>query len=73
MRLSDRGRRDRKYVATGLYRQRKILADAEREYALRPAVAFWPSRRGLYAGAANKWTVVDMTKDWNVIVPFEKR
>ncbi len=25
------------------------------------------------AVAVNRWTVIDMTKDWKVIFPFDKR
>lgn len=25
------------------------------------------------AAAVNRWTVIDMKKDWNVIFPFDRR
>jgi hypothetical protein len=42
--------------------------DAEREYAYDRQSHF-----GRLDVALNKWTVIDMKKDWKVIFPFEKR
>jgi hypothetical protein len=47
--------------------------DAEREYAYDRQSHFGRLDVALDAAAANKWTVVDMKKDWRVIFPFEKR
>src|SRR5712692_10402887 len=47
--------------------------DAEREYAYDRQSHFGHLDVEAHAAAVNKWTVVDMKKDWNVIFPFEKR
>jgi len=47
--------------------------DAEREYAYDRQSHFGRLDAALDAAALNKWTVVDMTKDWKIIFPFEKR
>lgn len=47
--------------------------DAEREYAYDRNSRFGRLDVALDAAAANRWTVVDMKKDWKVIFPFEKR
>jgi hypothetical protein len=47
--------------------------DAEREYAYDRQSHFGRLDVALDAAALNKWTVVDMKKDWKVIFPFEKR
>ena len=47
--------------------------DAEREYAYDRQSHFGHLDVALDAAAVNKWTVVDMKKDWKVIFPFEKR
>jgi phosphoserine phosphatase len=47
--------------------------DAEREYAYDRNTSFGRLDKALDAAAVNKWTVVDMKKDWKVIFPFEKR
>jgi hypothetical protein len=47
--------------------------DAEREYAYDRQSHFGRLDVALDAAAVNKWTVVDMKKDWKVIFPFEKR
>jgi hypothetical protein len=47
--------------------------DAEREYAYDRQSHFGHLAVALDAAAVNKWTVVDMKKDWKVIFPFEKR
>jgi hypothetical protein len=47
--------------------------DAEREYAYDRQSHFGRLDVALDAAAINKWTVVDMKKDWKVIFPFEKR
>jgi hypothetical protein len=47
--------------------------DAEREYAYDRNVTLGRLDKALDAAAANKWTVVDMKRDWKVIFPFEKR
>jgi hypothetical protein len=46
--------------------------DAEREYAYDRDSHFGRLDVALDAAALNKWTVVDMKKDWKVIFPFEK-
>ncbi len=47
--------------------------DAGREYAYDRKSHFGRLDVALDAAAVNRWTVVDMKKDWNVIFPFEKR
>jgi hypothetical protein len=47
--------------------------DAEREYAYDRQSHFGHLDVALDAAAVNKWTVVDMKRDWKVIFPFEKR
>jgi hypothetical protein len=47
--------------------------DAERECAYDQQSHFSYLDVALDAAAVNKWTVVDMNKDWKVIFPFEKR
>jgi phosphoserine phosphatase len=47
--------------------------DAEREYAYDRNVTLGRLDKALDAAAANKWTVVDMKRDWKVVFPFEKR
>jgi haloacid dehalogenase-like hydrolase len=47
--------------------------DAEREYAYDRQSHFGRLDVALDAAAVNRWTVVDMKKDWKVIFPFEKR
>ncbi len=46
--------------------------DAEREYAYDRDTSFGRLDTALDAAAVNKWTVVDMKKDWKVIFPFER-
>jgi len=46
--------------------------DAEREYAYDRTAAMGRLDKALDAAALNKWTVVDMKKDWKVIFPFER-
>lgn len=46
--------------------------DAEREYAYDRNTEFGKLDLALDAAAVNKWTVVDMKKDWKVIFPFER-
>jgi hypothetical protein len=46
--------------------------DAEREYAYDRDTSFGHLDMALDAAAVNKWTVVDMKKDWKVIFPFER-
>jgi hypothetical protein len=46
--------------------------DAEREYAYNRQSHFGRLDVALGAAAVNKWTVIDMKKDWKVIFPFEK-
>ena len=46
--------------------------DAEREYAYDRNTSFGRLDKALDAAAVNKWTVVDMKRDWKVIFPFEK-
>lgn len=46
--------------------------DAEREYAYDRQSHFGRLDVALGAAAVNKWTVIDMKKDWKVIFPFEK-
>ncbi|SRR5260221_2124700 len=46
--------------------------DAEREYAYDRDTSFGRLDTALIAAAVNKWTVVDMKKDWKVIFPFER-
>jgi hypothetical protein len=45
--------------------------DAEREYAYDRQSHFGRLDEALDAAAVNKWTVVDMKKDWKRIFPFE--
>jgi hypothetical protein len=47
--------------------------DAEREYAYDRQANFGRLDVALVAAAANKWTVIDMKKDWKVIFRFERR
>jgi hypothetical protein len=47
--------------------------DAEREYAYDRQSHFGRLDVALDAAAVNRWTVVDMKKDWKVIFPFEMR
>jgi phosphoglycolate phosphatase-like HAD superfamily hydrolase len=47
--------------------------DAEREYAYDRNAGLGRLDKALDAAAINKWTVVDMKRDWKVIFPFEKR
>ena len=47
--------------------------DAEREYAYDRNSSVGRLDKALDAAALNKWTVVDMKKDWKFIFPFEKR
>ena len=46
--------------------------DAEREYAYDRNTPFGRLDKALDAAALNKWTVVDMKRDWKVIFPFDK-
>jgi len=46
--------------------------DAEREYAYDKKSHFGRLDVALDAAAVNRWTVIDMKKDWKVIFPFEK-
>src|SRR5206468_2175769 len=46
--------------------------DAEREYAYDRNVTLGRLDKALDAAVVNKWTVVDMKRDWKVIFPFEK-
>jgi hypothetical protein len=46
--------------------------DAEREYAYDRQSHFGRLDVALGAAADNKWTVIDMKRDWKVIFPFEK-
>ena len=47
--------------------------DAEREYAYDRQSHFGRLDVALDAASVNKWTVIDMKKDWKVIFPFDKR
>src|SRR3984893_17316411 len=47
--------------------------DAEREYAYDRNVTMGRLDTALDAAAINKWTVVDMKRDWKVMFPFENR
>jgi hypothetical protein len=47
--------------------------DAEREYAYDRQSHFGRLDVALDAAAVNKWTVIDMKKDWKVIFSFDKR
>lgn len=47
--------------------------DAEREYAYDRNTPFGRLDKALDAAALNRWTVVDMKRDWKLIFPFEKR
>ena len=47
--------------------------DAEREYAYDRQSHFGRLDVALDAAAINRWTVIDMKKDWKVIFPFDKR
>jgi hypothetical protein len=47
--------------------------DAEREYAYDRQSHFGRLDAALDAAAVNRWTVIDMKKDWKVIFPFETR
>jgi phosphoserine phosphatase len=46
--------------------------DAEREYAYDRNASLGRLDKALDAAAVNKWTLVDMKKDWKVIFPFER-
>ena len=46
--------------------------EAEREYAYDRQSHFGRLDIALDAAAVNRWTVIDMKKDWKVIFPFEK-
>jgi hypothetical protein len=46
--------------------------DAEREYAYDRHSHFGRLDLALEAAAVNRWTVIDMKKDWKVIFPFDK-
>ncbi len=46
--------------------------DAEREYAYDRKSEFGRLDKALDAAAINKWTVVDMKRDWKRIFPFDK-
>ncbi len=46
--------------------------DAEREYAYDRKSHIGKLDKALDAAKVNKWTVVDMKRDWKVIFPFEK-
>jgi phosphoserine phosphatase len=47
--------------------------DAEREYAYDRNVTLGRLDKALEAAAVNRWTVVDMKRDWKVVFAFEKR
>jgi hypothetical protein len=47
--------------------------DAEREYAYDRQSHFGRLDAALDAAAVNRWTVIDMKRDWKVIFPFETR
>jgi phosphoserine phosphatase len=47
--------------------------DAEREYAYDRNASLGRLDKALDAAATNKWTVVDMKRDWKIIFQFEKR
>jgi haloacid dehalogenase-like hydrolase len=47
--------------------------DAEREYAYDRQSHFGRLDAALDAATVNRWTVIDMKKDWKVIFPFETR
>jgi hypothetical protein len=47
--------------------------DAEREYSYDRQSHFGRLDIALDAAAMNRWTVVDMKKDWKVIFPFDMR
>jgi phosphoserine phosphatase len=47
--------------------------DSEREYAYDRNATLGGLDLALDAAAVNKWTVVDMKRDWKVVFPFEKR
>jgi phosphoserine phosphatase len=47
--------------------------DGEREYAYDRHSHFGRLDTALDAAAVNRWTVIDMKKDWKVIFPFETR
>ncbi len=47
--------------------------DAEREYAYDRNTPFGSLDKALDAAALNKWTVVDMKRDWKAIFPPEKK
>jgi hypothetical protein len=47
--------------------------DAEREYAYDRNVTMGRLDTALDGAAINKWTVVDMKRDWKVMFPFENR
>lgn len=50
-----------------------VHTDAEREYAYDRQSHFGRLDVALDAASVNKWTVIDMKKDWKVIFPFDKR
>ena len=45
--------------------------DAEREYAYDRDISFGRLDKALDAAAVNKWTVVDMKKDWKRVFAFQ--
>jgi hypothetical protein len=47
--------------------------DAEREWAYDRTSSIGHLDKALDAAAMNRWTVVDMKRDWKVIFPFDKR
>ncbi len=47
--------------------------DAEREYAYDRKSHFGRLDVALDAAAVNRWTVIDMKKDWKVVFPFERQ
>ena len=47
--------------------------DAEREWAYDRTSSIGRLDKALDAAAVNRWTVVDMKRDWKVIFPFEKK
>jgi len=51
---------------------RSFITPMRARICLRQKVALRPSRCSVDAAAVNRWTVIDMKKDWKVIFPFEK-
>jgi phosphoserine phosphatase len=47
--------------------------DAEREYAYDRQSKVGHLDKALDAAAVDRWTVVDMKRDWKIVFPFEKR